>query len=172
MENTQAKESCDCTQPSSRRPVLKWLWTACIALATMEIGWFAISIFNSSGKRGEESDADTVVDAGTVDQFKPGQVKAVPQGQFYLSRLEDGSFIALSKVCTHLGCALPWNEEMQAFVCPCHGSTFDRRGLATKSPASRPLDYYPVKIENGLIRVHIAKSLRRSSFSPSQTVKV
>ena len=173
MESTtQQESSCGCTQTSSRRPFLKWLWAACITLATMEVGWLGFSIFNSSGRRGKESTAETIVDAGTVDQFEPGQVMAIEEGQFYLSRLEDGSFIALSRVCTHLGCALPWNDEMQSFVCPCHGSTFDRKGLPTRPPATRPLNYYPVRIENGLIRVHIATSITRSGFSSSQTARV
>lgn len=172
MENTEQKPSCSCSHTPSRRPFLRWIWGAFMALAALEVGWIIASITKAKGKEGSPNPADKIINAGMVDQFKPGQVKAVPQGQFYLSRLEDGSFIALSRVCTHLGCAVPWDEEAQAFVCPCHGSTFDRTGQAIKSPASRPLDYYPVKIENRRIRVDTGKPTKRSSFDSSQTTKV
>ncbi|SHO51274.1 QcrA and Rieske domain-containing protein [Desulfopila aestuarii] len=172
MESTKQYKSCNCPHSRPRRSFLQWLWTACLTLAAVEVGWLGFSIFNASGKRGKERTQDRIIDAGTVDQFKPGQVKAIAQGQFYLSRLEDGRFIALSRVCTHLGCALPWNYEKQAFVCPCHGSTFDRQGLATRPPATRPLDYYRVRIENGVIMVNITTSVGRSGFSSSQTAGV
>jgi len=172
MDNTEHETLCTCDRTGSRRPFLKWLWGGLVALFTVELGWIVTTLIESGQKGRAQKSGDELIDAGTIDQFEPGQVKAVPQGQFYLSRLEDGSFIALSRVCTHLGCAVPWNSESQAFVCPCHGSTFDRRGQATKQPATRPLDYYPVKIENGLIRVNIAKPVKRDSFSSSQTAKV
>jgi len=172
MENTEQKTSCTCNHTPSRRPLLKWIWGAFVALATLEVGWIVASITKAKDKGDLRHAVDNIINAGMVDQFKPGDVKAVPHGQFYLSRLEDGSFIALSRVCTHLGCAVPWDDEAQAFVCPCHGSAFDRKGQAMKPPASRPLDYYPVKIENGLIRVNIAKPMKRGSFDSSQAVKV
>jgi len=172
MENTEQKSSCNCDRTRTRRPFLRWIWGAFVALATLEAGWIVASITKTRGKGGRQDTVDKLIDAGMADQFSPGQVKAVPQGQFYLSCLEDGSFLALSRVCTHLGCAVPWDEEAQAFVCPCHGSAFDRKGQALKPPAIRPLDCYPVKIENGLIRVNIARPMKRGSFDPSQAAKV
>lgn len=172
MDHTEQKTSCSCNHTPSRRPFLKWIWGAFMALATLEMGWIVASVTKTKSKRDSQDSFDKIINAGMVDQFTPGQVKAVPQGQFYLSCLEDGSFIALSRVCTHLGCAVPWDEKAQSFVCPCHGSTFDRTGQAIKSPASRPLDYFPIRIENGLIRVDAAKPTKRSSFDPSQTAKV
>ena len=39
--------------------------------------------------------------------------------------------------CSHLGCALHWNESEQSWDCPCHGSRFDCRGRLTDNPAKR-----------------------------------
>ncbi len=50
---------------------------------------------------------------------------------------EQGEVYALSLICTHLGCTLTVTE--QQLTCPCHGSTFDRRGQVTRSPADRSL---------------------------------
>ena len=60
-----------------------------------------------------------VVTAGPVASFEPGSVTAFAKGQFYLVRLKDGGFLALSRKCTHLGCTVPWNEAERKFACPC-----------------------------------------------------
>lgn len=50
---------------------------------------------------------------------------------------EGDSFIALSLVCTHLGCTVSVTTE--GMVCPCHGSRFDRMGKVMSGPADKPL---------------------------------
>ena len=153
-----------------RRSFLNWLWAGLAALACMEIGWFMGSILKSRRQREEKRLTHKLIDAGMVQDYKPGQVAAITEGSFYLACLEDGSFIALSRTCTHLGCSVPWDDKQQKFVCPCHGSTFDRAGSVLTAPAPRPLDYYPVRIENGVIRVDISTPLKRGRFEPEQAV--
>jgi cytochrome b6-f complex iron-sulfur subunit len=153
-----------------RRLLFGWLWKCIAAVGILELSWLAASLFTTRSKNKEtKRGAPTIIDVGMTDQFKPGDVKAVPEGKFYLVCLEDGSFLALSRTCTHLGCSVPWHDEKQKFICPCHGSTFDERGVVLTPPAIRPLDYFPVKIENGLIRVHISQPRRRDTFAVSQT---
>ncbi len=50
---------------------------------------------------------------------------------------EGSSFIALSLVCTHLGCTVSVTSE--GMVCPCHGSRFDRLGKVLTGPADKSL---------------------------------
>ena len=45
--------------------------------------------------------------------------------------------IALSLVCTHLGCTVSVTPE--GMICPCHGSRFDRNGRVLSGPAERSL---------------------------------
>ncbi len=169
MAETNKKKALNQTPLPRRRVLLNWLWGGVTALFCLELSWLTGSILQARRRKETLRKSGIVIDVGMVDQFKPGKVQAVPKGQFYLSCLENGSFIALSKTCTHLGCSVPWDEEDQKFICPCHGSTFDKRGLVLTPPAVRPLDYYPLKIENGLIRVDISLPLRRQSFADSQT---
>ncbi len=154
-----------------RRSFLNWMWASLAALAGIEFAWITNSILKSP-KTKQQQDQATIIDAGMAADFQPGTVKAIPQGQFYLACLVDGSFIALSRTCTHLGCSVPWNESEKKFICPCHGSTFDAAGTVLTPPALRPLDYFPIRLENGLIRVDISKAQKRQSFSSSQTVKI
>ena len=69
-----------------------------------------------------------------------GSLKVQPEGEvtpLYVLALDDGTYAALSPICTHLGCTV----EIQGprLVCPCHGSTYDRAGTVLQGPAQLPL---------------------------------
>eukprot|EP00401_Gymnodinium_catenatum_P054386 CAMPEP_0117497670 /NCGR_PEP_ID=MMETSP0784-20121206/21302_1 /TAXON_ID=39447 /ORGANISM="" /LENGTH=203 /DNA_ID=CAMNT_0005292699 /DNA_START=64 /DNA_END=672 /DNA_ORIENTATION=- len=42
---------------------------------------------------------------------------------------------AVNAVCTHLGCVVPWNKAENKFMCPCHGSQYDKNGKVVRGPA-------------------------------------
>ena len=52
---------------------------------------------------------------------------------------EDGSLIAVSAKCTHMGCTVGWNGDQKTWDCPCHGSRYDLHGKVIRGPASRDL---------------------------------
>ena len=62
---------------------------------------------------------------------------------FYVLRQPDGSFLAVSPICTHQGCTVeiagPYLE------CPCHGSVYDLGGGVVRGPAERPLRSVPAR---------------------------
>lgn len=112
-----------------------------------------------------------IVTAGRVDSFAPGQVTAFAKGRFYLVRLADGGFLALSRRCTHLGCTVPWDEATRKFLCPCHASRFDETGMVLSAPATRPLDLYAIRIEQGVVKVDTSTPILRDRFEPGQVVR-
>lgn len=57
-------------------------------------------------------------------------------------------FVAMSNICTHLGCRVRWILEQEQFFCPCHNGIFDKDGNVVDGPPPRPLDRYEVKVEN------------------------
>jgi Rieske Fe-S protein len=59
---------------------------------------------------------------------------------------EGDTIIALSLVCTHLGCTVSLTPEWM--VCPCHGSRFDRQGKVLSGPADKSLTRLNVE-QNG-----------------------
>lgn len=64
-----------------------------------------------------------------------------------------GDFIALSAVCTHLGCIVKWVEESGEFLCPCHGGKFATNGQVLGGPPPKPLESYPVAVADQEILV-------------------
>ena len=160
------------TSEPSRRQFLNRVWAFFGVVAITEFGWLGLSFLNSRKERNKPVKTENIVTAGPVEQFTPATVTAVPLGQFYVACLADGYFLALSRTCTHLGCSVPWDEEKNQFVCPCHGSTFTLTGEVLTAPAPRPLDTYPVRIENGIVKVDVSTPLKREHFAPEQATRI
>jgi menaquinol-cytochrome c reductase iron-sulfur subunit len=71
----------------------------------------------------------------------------------------DGTCLAMSPICTHLGCQVngtlgsngkpePSQDGQWWFHCPCHGSKYTVYGVnSPDSPAPRPLDVHKVKVD-------------------------
>ena len=153
-------------QPESRRSFLNKIWIGLGALAGIEVFGISINFLLHSSKK--EIDLGSYVVAGKVDDFKRNSVTPFRSGRFYLSRLSDGGFLAMSLKCTHLGCSVGWNESENKFVCPCHSSSFEINGNVTSPPAPRALDLLPIIIENGIVKVNSKAATKRQRFSNSQ----
>lgn len=110
--------------------------------------------------------------AGQVEEFPPGSVHHIQQGQFFISHLEDVGLLAMWHRCTHLGCTVPWREDERQFHCPCHSSLFNRAGEVIGGPAPRPLDLFPIEIEDGEVVVDTAQPIQRGAFDESQAIAV
>jgi menaquinol-cytochrome c reductase iron-sulfur subunit len=60
---------------------------------------------------------------------------------------------ALSAICPHLGCTVPWVPARNEFVCPCHGGTFSPDGTLVSGPPRRSLDVLETKVSGGKLMV-------------------
>lgn len=50
-----------------------------------------------------------------------------------------GLFAKKNQKCSHMGCALKWNEEEKTWDCPCHGSRYTEGGERIDNPAQMDL---------------------------------
>jgi Rieske Fe-S protein len=67
-----------------------------------------------------------------------------------------GQLIALSRLCTHMGCLLEWHvKNPDQLKCPCHESSFDLKGKRLGGPAQKPLFAYEARRdgEDALVRL-------------------
>jgi len=154
----------------NRRNFLTKIW---IGLGVVALTEFVISglAFLIKGRKSTDKnpDAQRIV-AGAAADFSRGTVTLIREGHLYLSRLDDGGFLAISRKCTHLGCAVPWIAERKQFECPCHSSIFDITGNIIKAPAPRALDIFPISFERDIVIIDISKPTKRSIFDTKQPV--
>jgi len=165
-----ASENNPPTVDSSRRSFLNKLWIVLGVLALVELVALVIAFFHPRKEREKAGDSEGILETGSVDKFALNSVTAFVRGKFYLARLEDGGFLALSRKCTHLGCTVPWSSKEMKFVCPCHASVYDIRGEVVSAPAPRPLDLHHVFIENNIVKVDTNKVIKRGVFRAEQVV--
>lgn len=152
----------------SRRDFLSLLWGAAGAVALTELSLVGLRFLSPRPVVGEFGG---VFNVGTVDNFPPGSVTPVEAGRFYVVRLPDGGLLALYRRCTHLGCAVPYDPAVGQFICPCHGSAFTMDGEVQNAPAPRPLDLFPLTVNDaGEILVDTLTPIERDRVSPEHIV--
>lgn len=153
---------------SERRSFLSKIWFGITLIALAELVTGGISFFISGRKSKVQGVSAQIIEAGDISDFLPGTVTFIHAGNCYLSRLDNGGMLAISRKCTHLGCAVPWVAERNQFECPCHASIFTRTGDVLKSPAPRALDIYPISFDQNKIKIDISSPSKRTSFVTEQ----
>lgn len=151
-----------------RRDFLIKLWKGLMALAIFEFVLVFFGFLFSGKENNNNSKPKQLTEAGAVDSFQKNSVTAFRNNRYFLARLPDGGFMALSLRCTHLGCSINWEDDKKQFICPCHSSAFRIDGEVQNPPAPSALDYFPVIIENGIVKVDIGSKISRKSFDKSQ----
>ena len=97
-------------------------------------------------------DAQITIDK---DQVPPGTAIEVAYNEIPLVIINrrGSGFIALSRVCTHLGCLVGYDSFNNKLVCPCHAGEFDLEGNVLTGPATKSLQRYPLKISSKQITI-------------------
>ncbi len=93
------------------------------------------------------------IPAGKSTDYVVGQTKLIKEENLFVIRKKTG-FQAMSAKCTHLGCVVG-READGTYLCPCHGSAYDAKGLVTHGPAKKPLVWYQTKEEGGSVFVNV-----------------
>jgi cytochrome b6-f complex iron-sulfur subunit len=153
---------------TSRRSFFRKTWHWLLLIAGVEGTAVGLSFLGAGRKKQQKKAGGTFTEIATVEDVPKGSVFPYRAGRLYVCHLDDDGFLAVSIRCTHLGCSIEWDKEKQEFLCPCHHSMFDIRGDVLNPPATRPLDYYPLKIEKGKILVDLSRPVTRKHFTPSQ----
>ncbi len=156
------------TGETGRRDFLKKAWMILGTVAVAELVFFIVSLLKPSRELSKSKPGSTVRIIGNVDDFLPGTVTPDRINKLFIVRESDGGFLALSLICPHLGCSVLWDESKKQFDCPCHSSAFDKYGVVINSPAPRPLDYFPVTVEAGKVKVDVSLKEKRRKFETSQ----
>lgn len=87
----------------------------------------------------------------SVEDIEAGAGKIINYNSMKVGVYKDekGDYFLINPVCSHLKCALSFNEAERTWDCPCHGSRFDIKGNVLEGPATKPLDrIHNVKISH------------------------
>ena len=86
--------------------------------------------------------------AGSVLMFKFGTSPAM------LIHHRDGAWVALTAVCTHLGCTVQYEAEANRIHCACHGGVYDpHTGANVSGPPPKPLKLFKVAVNADGVQV-------------------
>jgi cytochrome b6-f complex iron-sulfur subunit len=126
----------------------------CLAGATVAAaGAAAYPVFRylapRSGALGIDKQVFSVTDIpeGEAKFFEYAGASAV------LVKTKAGETVALSAVCTHLGCIVQWEKDKQDFLCPCHAGRYSPDGTVLSGPPPKPLAKIPITVAEGKITV-------------------
>lgn len=138
------QESAAAKQPINRREFLNLAWLASLGFLTVSLGGVTYLFAMPRFKEGEFGG---IVPVGTVSTLPGTDAPPAnyPKVKFWISNTEQGA-AAIYKVCTHLGCLYNWAEQENRFICPCHGSQFEKNGKYIAGPAPRDLDRFVLQV--------------------------
>jgi Rieske Fe-S protein len=120
-----------------RRALLRLTVIASGALFAATAGIAALSKLRPVGQVSRQFVARVSdVPTGGVKYFNyPGS-----DDQAILLRLNEQTFVAYSQRCTHLSCAVYFDDQRKKLLCPCHDGVFDpQTGAPVAGPPQRPL---------------------------------
>src|SRR5215472_9177415 len=145
FQETVSRES------SSRRRVLEVLMGSGIAASLASFIYPILKFVLPP--RTTEADSDTVV--GTVNELPPNSAKLFPFGErpAILVRKQDGSYAALTAVCTHLNCTVQYRAVEHDIWCACHNGVYNLEGHNVSGPPPRPLEEFEVHIRDNNVVV-------------------
>lgn len=140
-----------------RRKFLSRAWkggAALLAAAGVWTSWDLLQPGQVPGFRGR-------VKSVSPDAVPTDSVIEIPQARAYLTKVND-EVVALSDVCPHLRCRVPYCASSGEFECPCHGSKFNRAGDYLEGPSPRGMDRYPVEVIEGVAVIDTATTIKGS----------
>ena len=100
------------------------------------------------------------VEVCPLDELPPGSMKLVPAGSITVGVFNcGGNIYAIEDRCSHDDGPLAegdWDRETCTVICPRHGSHFDlATGRPLSLPAYVPVETFPVRVEDGIVKVEV-----------------
>jgi cytochrome b6-f complex iron-sulfur subunit len=135
------------------------------------MGSFGIAFFTSCVSSEEPDDTTTppstttpngiTVSGSTIQVNLTIQNKLAASGGWLLIETAktlvanlNGTYVALTSVCTHSGCFDSWTFASNKFTCTCHNSIFDTAGKVLQGPATQPLQVYTASVSGTTLTIN------------------
>jgi|TARA_Y100000816_G_C25989421_1_gene516764 cytochrome b6-f complex iron-sulfur subunit len=97
------------------------------------------------------------------DLPEPGDEILFTEMKTIVRRQSENEVVAISLVCTHLGCTV--NRIETGFLCPCHGSQYDGDGNVVGGPAPSTLPWLEIKkVPGNQIEVNTGEFIPENTY--------
>jgi 3-phenylpropionate/trans-cinnamate dioxygenase ferredoxin subunit len=101
-----------------------------------------------------------LIEVGPADELPSNSVKIVNAGSITIGVYNlNGEFFALEDRCSHDDgplCEGDFDPDTGYAICPRHGANIDiRSGVPRTLPATQPVDTFPVRVEDGIVKVEV-----------------
>jgi len=129
-----------------RRAILRFGFLGALGLAATEVVALVAPFIRVNRIEGLGNPVAVGTKAEVLGSFSGTNDRPIlfRQGRFFLLHAP-GGIIAAYRKCTHLGCAVPWNDAEDLFHCPCHGSQYDKHtAVVLRTPAPKPLQLFHI----------------------------
>jgi cytochrome b6-f complex iron-sulfur subunit len=130
---------------------LATLLSACSGSSTSPSGGSATPLSKASGQFANNSVQVTVAGSALASVGNAVLVESIA-GTFLVARTSDSAFSAIDAICTHEGCTVNGADGSE-YVCPCHGSRYDRSGHVIHGPATASLRQYSSTFSGGVLTI-------------------
>ena len=110
------------------------------------------------------SPIESSANAAAVTQVSLKDAQKLPKGSALMFKFgsspamlihhQDNGWIALTAVCTHLGCTVQYQPERDRIHCACHGGEYDpHTGANISGPPPKPLKKFNVAVTEASVEV-------------------
>jgi cytochrome b6-f complex iron-sulfur subunit len=120
------------------------------------VGYPVYRYLNSPAEKAAAAGAVSEVTLPKADELPPGSALIFKFGAkpALLIHQTDGTWSAMSAVCTHLACTVQYEPAEDRIFCACHGGVYDpKTGANVSGPPPRPLDQFRVTVAPGGVTV-------------------
>lgn len=148
---SSCRVTCAAPDPG-RRLALRRVATGAAGAIVLQLGFFT-----GCGPGEREAPPFVTVPLADLPEGRRVVVK-VGTTPVELRRVGD-EVIALSLLCTHQGCVVAWQQDIQQYKCPCQGAWFDEMGDVIAGPTTKPLLRFPVTRQGDGVHVTMPEGL-------------
>lgn len=110
------------------------------------------------------SPAEMAASEAAVTEVTLKDAQKIPEGSALIFKFgpapamlihhKNGTWVALTAVCTHLGCTVQYEPQLNRIHCACHGGVYDpNTGANVSGPPPRPLRRFKVAVGDTGVQV-------------------
>lgn len=143
---------CETACQAASATTLATLFSACSGESSPTSPSSVVSMLGKLAGRFTSSGVQVAVAGSALADAGGAALVESTAGLFLIARTSATTFTAIDAVCTHEGCTIN-GADGSAYVCPCHGSRYNRSGQVLAGPARASLRQFATTFTDGIVTI-------------------